>query len=434
MQSFEKKTTKNFEVPGGWIIESIGTYVNILSGEYFPYNKFSNEGIPVLKIDNVVYGKIDWTNKTYLPQNYLSSHKHLILNEDDIVLALNRPITNNQVKVAQVRKRDTPSILYQRVGKFEFIQNKTLDKKFFFVYLTSPIFKITISKSLIGSDQPYVKTTELRKKKFVIPPIKEQQKIASILSNVDELIQKTEQIIEQTQRLKKGLMHRLLTKGIRHTKFKKIDWLFGKKIEIPEEWNIVSLRDVCKNITDGKHGDCENEYNSGYYFISAKDIFDGKIHYENARQITKSDFIESHKRTKIESGDILLTNSGSIGKLAIVENVFSTSRTTFQKSVAILKPDIEKIFVKFVYYYLFHYQKQLETIASGSSQKNLLLRQLDSFKIILPLIYEQQKIGHILSNLDSNIQNQKDQKSILENIKKGLMQQLLTGKIRVKVK
>ena len=58
------------------------------------------------------------------------------------------------------------------------------------------------------------------KKLNSIPSIKEQQKIASILSNVDELIQKTEQIIEQTQRLKKGLMQRLLTKGIGHTKFK----------------------------------------------------------------------------------------------------------------------------------------------------------------------------------------------------------------------
>ena len=69
-----------------------------------------------------------------------------------------------------------------------------------------------------------------------LPPLKEQQKIASILSNVDELIQKTEQIIEQTQRLKKGLMQRLLTKGIGHTKFKKTE--LG---EIPEEWNIITI-------------------------------------------------------------------------------------------------------------------------------------------------------------------------------------------------
>ena len=204
-------------------------------------------------------------------------------------------------------------------------------------------------------------------------------------------------------------------------KFKKIG-----SGEIPQEWNIISLRDVCKNITDGKHGDCENEYDSGYYFISAKDIFDGKIHYENARQITKSDFLHAHKRTKIEPGDILLTNSGSIGKLAIVENVFNTNRTTFQKSVAILKPDVDKIFVKFCYYYLYYNQKQLETIASGSSQKNLLLRQIASFRILLPSLSEQQKIGSILSKMDELIQKIDQIIEQTQKFKKGLMKKLFS--------
>jgi type I restriction enzyme S subunit len=78
-------------------------------------------------------------------------------------------------------------------------------------------------------------------------------------------------------------------------------------------------------------------------------------------------------------------------------------------------------------------QKQLETIASGSSQKNLLLRQLASFRIVLPSISEQQKIGSVLSNVDELIQGHQKNKSSLEILKKGLMQQLLSGKIRVKV-
>ena len=64
----------------------------------------------------------------------------------------------------------------------------------------------------------------------------------------------------------------------------------------------VRLGDVCCQITDGKHGDCENEVNSGYYFISSKDVFDGSIHYNNARQITKADFLDTHRRTRLEAG------------------------------------------------------------------------------------------------------------------------------------
>ena len=59
------------------------------------------------------------------------------------------------------------------------------------------------------------------------------------------------------------------------------------------------LQDITLNITDGKHGDCENENNSGFYFISCKDVHDGTIHYDGARQITEKDFIEAHRRTML---------------------------------------------------------------------------------------------------------------------------------------
>ena len=75
------------------------------------------------------------------------------------------------------------------------------------------------------------------------PPIPEQQKIASILSRVDALIESTQKVIEKTERLKKGLMQKLLTRGIDHTEFKNIKWHFGKKIEIPEKWTIRKIND-----------------------------------------------------------------------------------------------------------------------------------------------------------------------------------------------
>ena len=96
-------------------------------------------------------------------------------------------------------------------------------------------------------------------------------------------------------------------------------------------WGIEPLGDLCDLITDGKHGDCVNEDNSGFFFISAKDIRGGKICYENARQIRERDFLETHRRTDLKPGDILLTNSGTIGRLAIAADDEVTSKTTFQK-------------------------------------------------------------------------------------------------------
>ena len=137
---------------------------------------------------------------------------------------------------------------------------------------------------------------------------------------------------------------------MRENKFKKTE--IGL---IPEDWEVKKLVDITVNITDGKHGDCQNEQNSKYYFISCKDIENGQINYKNARQITKADFDDTHKRTKLEVGDILLTNSGTIGRLAIAKDSNFAYRTTFQKSVAILKPNKAVILSEFLYYaLLFH--------------------------------------------------------------------------------
>lgn len=84
-----------------------------------------------------------------------------------------------------------------------------------------------------------------------------------------------------------------------------------------------TLKDLTLNITDGKHGDCQNQENSGYYFISCKDVYEGEIHYSDARQITPKDYEETHRRTKLEPNDILVTNSGTIGRMAFIKDMIS---------------------------------------------------------------------------------------------------------------
>ena len=106
------------------------------------------------------------------------------------------------------------------------------------------------------------------------------------------------------------------------------------------ENKIYTLEEITTLITDGKHGDCQDLASSGYYFLSVKDVKDDRLNYEKARQVTQKDFEETHRRTNLEPGDILFTNTGTIGRMAIASANELTRRTTFQKSVAILKPRI----------------------------------------------------------------------------------------------
>ncbi len=177
----------------------------------------------------------------------------------------------------------------------------------------------------------------------------------------------------------------------------------------------VKLKDITVNITDGKHGDCKNQNDSGYFFISCKDILNGQIQYEEARQITKEDFIETHKRTKLAPNDILITNSGTIGRMAIVKDIPETFKTTFQKSVAIVKPKVSMVYPLYLYYLLKSKVDDFVNSSNGSAQKNLLLSTLRDFKLsIVSSQVLQRRIAEILSRYDSLIENYQKQIKLLE--------------------
>jgi type I restriction enzyme, S subunit len=182
----------------------------------------------------------------------------------------------------------------------------------------------------------------------------------------------------------------------------------------------VKLEDICAQITDGKHGDCQDEGNSGFYFLSCKDVFNGKLNYESARQITEADFIETHRRTKLEPADILITNSGTIGRMAIAPDNDLTRRTTFQKSVAILKPIPTQVEPSFLYYLLRSDLRRLTDFAGGTAQKNLLLRDLRDFSVELPPLPVQHRIASTLSAYDHLIENNQRRIKILEEMARSL--------------
>ncbi|PIX70135.1 hypothetical protein COZ39_04870 [Candidatus Roizmanbacteria bacterium CG_4_10_14_3_um_filter_33_21] len=190
----------------------------------------------------------------------------------------------------------------------------------------------------------------------------------------------------------------------------------------------VKLGDVCSQITDGKHGDCINNDNSGYYFISSKDVFNGSIHYENARQIIEADFLDTHRRTKLEIGDILITNSGTIGRMALIKNNTRVEKTTFQKSVAIIKPK-QNVNNTYLFYKLLSLYKQLVNLGGGSAQHNLLLGDLRNFIIQIPDLPTQTRIASVLSAYDDLIENNEKRIKALEE-----MAQLLYAEWFVKFK
>lgn len=260
--------------------------------------------------------------------------------------------------------------------------------------------------------------------KVLVPPLPEQQKIAEILSTVDEKIEVIDQQITETQELKKGLMQRLLTKGIGHSEFK--DSPLGK---IPESWEVVRLgkiADINKNSLSNATSD---DYEFKYIDLSA--VKTGKIEFPHER----IEFSNSPSRARriIKMDDIIMATVRP-NLLGFGHVNFDTENIICSTGFAIISPK-ENISGQFIYQNLYskNIESQINKLIVGSNYPAINSSDVQNIKIPLPTLEEQQKIAAILSSADEKLEVLAEKKVNYQELKQGLMQQLLTGKIRVKV-
>ncbi len=233
-----------------------------------------------------------------------------------------------------------------------------------------------------------------------------QQEIVDRLNRISKMIEKRQ---EQLAKLSELAKSRFIE-------------LFGTVKDNPYHFPTATLKDVCHKITDGKHGGCEQEADSGYYYVGAREIYDGVIHYDTAPQITYADFAKDYRRCNIEQGDMVIVNTGAtIGKSAIASSPL-TERTLLQKSVALIKVKTDVISAEFLRY-CYMANPSMYLVESASAQPNLLLSKMNATVIYLPPIELQEQFAVFVEQTDkSKLAVQKSLQE-LETLKKSLMQQ-----------
>ncbi|MEH6957251.1 restriction endonuclease subunit S [Neobacillus drentensis] len=298
-----------------------------------------------------------------------------------------------------------------------------IDKNFL-IYILNSLEDYFKSQGQPGT-QVNINTSIVGKTSLALPPIKEQQKIAEILFTVDEQIENTDKIIEKTKELKKGLMQQLFTRGIGHTEFKNTE--LGK---IPKEWTLIKLEQITERITYGFTNPMPTT-EKGPFMITAKDIINGRINYITARKTDEQKYKqELTPKSRPEINDILITKDGTLGRLAIVDK----ENICINQSVASIKVNETLVFVKYLFYLMDSptIQSRILFDAGGSTIKHIYISKLA--QMIIPIsmsLEEQQKIAEILTTLDNHIEFYEQEKEKYSEFKKGLMQQLLTGNIRM---
>ena len=264
----------------------------------------------------------------------------------------------------------------------------------------------------------------LRKFKIKIPPLPEQKKITSILNSVDNIIEKTQSQINKLQDLKKSVMNDLMNKGINHKEFKETQ--LGK---IPKTWNIYKYNDLLK-IVDNK---IEMKDDKFYPLLS--------IRRRNGGVFSREKLIGKKILTKTLGKAIV--DTFIISKMQIVhgasgyisekfkDHYVSSSYTQFAAK------DKNKINTKFLFYYshLDKVYKQFLLSSHGVHIEKMTFDLKDWYKkeIILPNIEEQQEIVRIIESFEDYISNTEKKLEKYNFFKKSLLQDLLTGKVRVSV-
>lgn len=403
------KMTEIGEIPEEWEVSEIGRYIENISKK----NKDLNiqHVVSVTKYNGIV-DSLEYFDKQVFSKD-ISNYK--IIKKDEFAYST---IHLNEGAIGYLKHCEN-AVLSPMYTVFK-VRNDLVNNYFLYNLLKSNKY-INIYEMLgegsvdRRSSIPFNKFKEI---KVAMPPIEEQEKISSILSTVDEQIDNIDALIEKNKELKKGLMQTLLTKGIGHTKFKKSD--IG---EIPEAWEVVKLGEVC-------------DFKQGFQIPRSEQILECKEGYIRYLYITDffSDnnklFIkESRKYYYIEPRDIAIANTGN------------TCGKAFRGATGVLSNNMFKIFNdknrisdNYLWSYLNsdYYWNELSKYFNTAGQPHVGHKNMSQLKIAIPnKLIEQEKIASILSEVDKKIEEYENKKQKLEELKKGLMQQLLTGKIRV---
>ena len=389
---------------------------------------YQTHGIPFIRVGDIVADKIISNKLIYISKDIHKDNPKNHLFPDDIIIAKTGATIG---KVAIIPKWIETANTTSSIGKIT-VNKKKVIPQFFYYYIISAKFQKMMRTVSIKSAQPGFNINDIKKFTILLPSFLEQQKITSILSNVDETIEKTNQLIQKTQIHQKGLMQKLFTKGIGHTKFKKVDWLFEKQIEIPDKWNIQQLEKGLSLIQYGLSSSFSK--NGKYAIFRMNNIHNGYIIENDLRYIQLD--LDEFKKFKLEKNDLLFNRTNSIDHIGKIGIYQLDGLHTFASYLIRLRTNDEILDSKFLNF-LFNYDKfknMIKNLATPSvNQSNINATNLKKFLIPIPPLDEQKQIASILSNVDSQINKEKLHKSNLESLKKGLMQKLLTGQIRVKV-
>ena len=403
-------------IPQEWEVKFLG---NLLSrcANGLTYDVSITSGIPVTRIETISTGEINYAKVGYIPNE--SGYETFKMQKGDILYSH----INSLSQIGKVAYYKGDKEIYHGMNLLLLRANEGLDKQYlYYTLLTDHMRHMAQVIAKPAVNQASISTSDLKRVKIAVPPLAEQRKIAEVLGEWDEVIEKQVRLIEKLALRKCALMQRLLSAKLRLPGFSS-PWQKVKLGDIGDTYNGLSG----KNKDDFEYGNAQ--------FIPYINVFSNeRIDTNNLGCVQIK---PNEQQNTVKYGDIFFTVSSEtpdeVGMASVLlEHLDNTYLNSFcfgyrLNNFSTLNP--------FFAAYLFrteHFRNYMSVLAQGSTRFNISKKEVMKLKIDLPTIKEQTSIAEVLTAADREIGLAKEKLERLRRQKRGLMQQLLTGKKRIK--
>lgn len=400
--------------------QSVGLVIN-------PSSYYSSNGsIPMLVGSHVSENKIFWSNANKITEESNAKLPASRLNAGDLVTVRVGAPGITAVVPIELDKANCASMMIIR-------KSDSFDSQWLCYLMNSKHGKTCIEGVQYGTAQKQFNIVDAVEFLFPVPPKQEQTSIANVLSDSDALIDALEQLIAKKQAIKSATMQQLLTGRIRLPAFAlrpdgtKKGYKPSELGDIPEDWEVCFLADIA-NLKNGYAFKSADYCSHGKYcIVTIACVQNGYMNISDSNKLNKLPFdIQSHQI--LTRGSLLISMTGNVGRVAKVEcdDLLLNQRVGLVESKSIDRD--------FLFYLLRNptFLADMEEKAVGGAQGNIGKDDILSYSLIKPVCNkEQTAIATILSDMDNELQALTQKLEKAHALKRGMMQQLLTGKIRL---
>jgi type I restriction enzyme S subunit len=416
MKPSKYKNTELGPIPEDWEVKglvSISTLKARIGWQGLTTSEYLDAGEYYLVTGTDFYdGKIKWETCHYVEKERYTQDKNIQLKQNDILITKDGTIG----KVAFIDSIPKKATLNSGVFVIRPIRDNYISSYLFYIF-NSKYFNDFLNQLVAGSTINHLYQKDFVKFKIPIPPsLTEQKAIATALSDTDALISSLEQLISKKRAIKQGAMQELL--------------------KPKDGWEVIDLHELAdykKELFDD--GDwIESEYitTSGIRLIQTGNIGVGTfLDKDNKKYISKESFIKL-KCKELKVGDLLICRlADPAGRACLFPNI-GEERVITSVDVTIFRPniDVNRQFLNQIFS-TNNWFNSISELCGGTTHKRISRGALGKVKIQIPKFKEQTRIATILSDMDTEIENLERKLDKYKQIKQGMMQQLLTGKIRL---